>query len=108
MNWVEEINLKAIEMLFEDDVLFSLTNFILLAEITDLDVLHNILSKLSSQCSYRFDVNWKINKDEVSLSDSNIVLNTCEQLETPMSIDVELYSSYDITKNRFTFFFLCI
>ena len=96
MNWIEEINLKSIEMLFEDDVLFSLTNFTLLAKITDLDVLHNVLSKLSSQCLYRFDVTWNAMDDEVSLSDtSDILSNTSEQLKGPVPIALELSSERD-------------
>ena len=79
MIWVEKIiNVKSIEMLFKCDVLFSLTNLTLLAQIRDLDVLHNILSKLSSQCSYRFDVTWYV-VDELSLLDtSDILSNTFE------------------------------
>ena len=96
MNWTEEINLKSIEMLFEDEVLFSLTNFTLLAKITDLDVLHNVLSKLSSQCLYRFDVSWNVMDDEVSLSDrSDVLSNTFEQLKGPMAIELELSSKQD-------------
>ena len=91
MNWVQEINLKSIEMLFDDDVLFSLIQFTLLANITDLDVLHNVLSKLSGQCSYRFDVRWNVMNDEEPLSDPNSILSkTFEQFKGPMTIDLEL------------------
>ena len=90
MNWINEINLESIEILFEDDVLFSLTQFILLADLTDLDVLHNVLSKLSSQCLYRFDVTSNVTNDEVSLSDpSNFVSNTFEKLKVPVSVELE-------------------
>ena len=96
MNWTEEINLKSIEMLFEDDVLFSLTNFTLLAKITDLNVLHNVLSQLSSQCLYRFDVSWNVMDDEVPLSHrSDVLSNTFEQLKGPMAIELELSSKQD-------------
>ena len=95
-NWVKEINLKSIEMLFEDDVLFSLTNFTLLGQITDFDVVHNVLSKVSSQCSYRFDVTWDVMDDEVSLPDtSNILLKTFEQLKGPIPIELEFSSKRD-------------
>jgi hypothetical protein len=77
-------------MLFEDDVFSSLTNFTLLGEITDLDVLHKVLSKLSNQCVYRFDVLWAV-KDDVSLSDtSDILSNTFQQLKGPIPIELEL------------------
>ena len=101
MNWAKEINLKSIEMLFDDDVLFSLTQFTLLAKIEDVNVLHNVLSKLSSQCSYQFDVAWKILNDEVLLSDSrNVALNIFEQLKVPMSIDMEFFSKQDHYSTR--------
>jgi len=93
MNWAEEIDLKSIEMLFDDDVLFSLIQFTLLAKMTDLDVLHNVLSKLSNQCSYRFDVSWNLKEDEVSLSDtSNILSKTFEQIKGSIPVELELSS----------------
>ena len=93
MNWIEEINLKSIEMLFADDVLFSLTNFALLAKMTDFDVLENVLSKLSNQCLCRFDVTWVLKEDEVALSDmSNILSKTFEQLKGSMPVELELSS----------------
>ena len=92
-NWVEEIDFKSIEMLFEDEVLFSLTNFTLLAKITDLDVLLNVLSKLSSQCSYRFDVSWNVMDDEVSLlNTTDILWNIFEQFKRSTPIELELSS----------------
>ena len=99
--WAEKVlHVKSIEMLFECDVLFALTNFTLLAEITDLNVLQNFLSKLSSQCLYRFDVTWYV-MDEVSLSDtSNILSNTLEQLKGPMTIELELSLKGDMYSIR--------
>ncbi len=97
MNWVEKVvNVKSIEQLFECDVLFSLTNFTLLAQINDLNVLHNVLSKLSSQCFYRFDVKWNVIDEEVSLLDtSNVLSKTFEQLKGPMPIELELFLKRD-------------
>ncbi len=112
LNCVNKIvDVKSIEMLFEDDVFFSLTNFTLLAEITDLDVLHKVLSKLSNQCVYRFDVLWAV-KDDVSLSDtSDILSNTFQQLKGPIPIELELtvkrdtYSVRAMTLPRMDVFF---
>ena len=94
MNWVREINLKSIGMLFGDDVLFSLTKFALLAKMTELDVLHNVLSKLSNQCSYRFDVTWNLKEDGMALSDTNNILSkTFQQLKGSMPIELQLSST---------------
>ena len=91
MNWVERaISVKSIERLFECDVLFSLTNFTLLGDITDLNVLHNVLSKLSSQCLYRFDLTWHIIGVVSLLDTSNILSNTFEQLKGPVPIELEV------------------
>ena len=84
------INVESIDMLFESDVLFSLTNFTLLAQIDNLNVLHHVLSKLSSQCLYRFDIMWDV-MDDLFLSDASTILsNTFEQLKGPMPIELEL------------------
>lgn len=57
LNWIKTIiDMKSIEMLFECDVLLSLAQFTLSARIRNVDVLLSVLSKLSSQCLYRFDV----------------------------------------------------
>ena len=82
MIWDEKIiDVQSIDMLFHCDVLFSLTNFTLSATITDPDTLRNLLSKLSPQCSYRFDVTSFV-RSNVSLADtSNILSNTFQQLK---------------------------
>ncbi len=101
MNWTEKVvNVKWIEMLFECEVLFSLTNFTLLAQISDLDVLHQVLSKLSSKCFYRFDVKWDV-MDQVSVSEtSNILSNTFEQFKGPTPIELELFLRGDMYSIR--------
>lgn len=112
LNWVEKVvNMKSIEMLFECDVLLSLTNFTLLGQISDLDVLQNVLPKLSSECLYRFDVTWYVT-DDVSLSDtSDILSNTFEQLKGPVPVELELtvkmdtYSIRAMTLPRMDVFF---
>jgi len=84
------ITVKSIEKLFERDVLFSLTNFTLLAKIAGPDVLHNLLSMLSSQCLYSFDVKWFV-KSVVSLPEtSKILSDTFQQLKGPVPIELEL------------------
>ena len=93
MNWVKEINLKSIEMLFDNDVLFSLTKFTLLAKITGVYVLHNVLSKLSIQCLYRIDVKWNVLDDKMSLPETCIVLsNAFERLKEPIPMELDLIS----------------
>jgi hypothetical protein len=54
------MNPESIHELFERDVLFSLINFRLLAEVSGLQVLHNLQSMLSSQCLCSFDVGWSV------------------------------------------------
>ena len=92
INWTEEtMNMKSMEMLFECDVLSSLTNFTLFGTITGFDVLHNVLSKLSRQYFYRFGVRWNVGND-VSLLDANqIFLNTFKQLEGSIPIELESF-----------------
>lgn len=96
MYWIEKIiKMKSIDMLFESDVLFSLTNFTFLAPIDDLNVLHHVLSKLSSQCLYRFDVTWCV-MDDIWLSDtSDILSNTFDQLKGSIPIELEVYLEQD-------------
>ena len=94
MNWDGEINLKSIEMLFDDDVLFSLTNFSLLAKINSVYVLYNVLSKLSIQCLYQIDVRWNVLNDHMSLPDTvNYLSNAFERLKEPIPIELDLPSA---------------
>ena len=101
MNWVKEINLKSIEMLFDDDVLFSLTNFSLLSEIASVYVLHDILSKLSIQCLYQIDVTWNVLNDHMSLRDTvNYISNAFQRLKKRIPIELDLTSGSDNTRMR--------
>ena len=94
MNWGGEINLKSIEMLFDDDVLFSLTNFRLLANINSVYVLCNVLSKLSIQCLYQIDVMWNVLNDHMSLPETiNVLSNAFERLKEPIPIELDLPSA---------------
>jgi hypothetical protein len=84
------IDLESVNKLFERDVLFSLTNFTFLAGIDGPHVLHNLLSMLSSQCLYSFDVKWFV-RTVISLSEtSKILSNTFQQLKGSMPIELKL------------------
>jgi len=84
------ITVKSIEKLFEHDVLFSLTNFTLLAKIAGPYVLQNLLSMLSSQCLYSLDVNWFVGT-VVSLPETSAILSdTFQQFKGPVPIELEL------------------
>jgi hypothetical protein len=85
------VTVELIKKLFERDVLFSLTNFTLLAEIAGPDVLHNLLSMLSSQCLYSFDVNWFVGTVVSPPETSKLLSNTFQQLKGPVPIELELY-----------------
>ncbi|CAF4097305.1 unnamed protein product [Rotaria sordida] len=91
LNWNGRINtVDSINKLFERDVLFSLTNLKLWARMAGSHVLHHLLSMLSSQCLYSFDVKWFV-ESVVSLSDtSNILSDTFQQLKGPVSIELQL------------------
>ena len=94
MNWDGEINLKSIEMLFDDDVLFSLTNFSLFAKINSVYVLCNVLSKLSIQCSYQIDIRWNVLNDHMSLPETiNVLSKAFERLKEPIPIELDLPSA---------------
>ncbi|CAF4993496.1 unnamed protein product [Rotaria sp. Silwood1] len=84
------MNLESINELFERDVLFSLMNFSLLADVAGLHVLHNLQFMLSSQCLYSFDIRWSV-KTVVSISEtSKILFDTFQQLKGPVPIELEL------------------
>ncbi len=84
------IDLESVNKLFERDVLFSLTNFTFLAGIDGPHVLHNLLSMLSSQCLYSFDVKWFV-RTVISLSEtSKILSDTFQQLKGSMPIELKL------------------
>ena len=87
-----------LDRFFDRDVLFSLTNFTLVGLVIDGDVVRKLLSMLSQQCSYTFDVRWFVNIP-ISLSDtSTILLDTFQQLKGRIAVELELQlsSSYDI------------
>jgi hypothetical protein len=64
--------------------------FKLWAEIDNPHFLRNLLSILSSQCSYSFDVFWYV-KSTVPLPEiSKILSDTCEQLKGLMSMELEI------------------
>jgi hypothetical protein len=91
LNWNERINtVDSINKLFEHDILFSLTNFTLRARIADPHVLHHLLSMLSSQCLYSFDVIWSVGS-VISLSDtSKILSDTFQQLKGRVPIELQV------------------
>jgi hypothetical protein len=85
------INLESVNKLFERDVLFSLTNFTLLATIADPYVLQNLLSMLSNQCLYSFGVNWFMTIAVLSSLEINKILSDIyQQLKGPVPIELEL------------------
>ena len=85
------IKLKSINKLFEHDVLFSLTHFTLLGKITGCHVLLNLVSMISNQCLYSFDVQWLM-RTVVSVPNPNKILSkTFEKLKGLIPIELELY-----------------
>ncbi|CAF4094562.1 unnamed protein product [Rotaria sp. Silwood2] len=91
IKWNECImTVKSINELFERDVLFSLTNFILVAHVSGPDVLYNLLSMLSSQCLYSFYVNWSVKIVMIPLETNKILSDTFEQLKGPVPIELKL------------------
>ncbi|CAF4967810.1 unnamed protein product, partial [Rotaria sp. Silwood1] len=91
IKWFTSImNPESINELFERDLLFSLMNFRLLAQVAGLHVLHNLQFMLSSQCLYSFDITWSV-KTVVSISEtSKILFDTFQQLKGPVPIELEL------------------
>ncbi|CAF3368964.1 unnamed protein product [Rotaria sp. Silwood1] len=85
------IDLESVNKLFERDVLFSLTNFTLLARIADPYILQNLLSMLSNQCLYSFGVNWLMRSAVLSSLEINKILSDIyQQLKGPVPIELEL------------------
>ncbi|CAF5023467.1 unnamed protein product, partial [Rotaria sp. Silwood1] len=85
------IDLESVNKLFECDVLFSLTNFTLLATIADPYILQNLLSMLSNQCLYSFGVNWLMRTAVLSSLEINKILSDIyQQLKGPVPIELEL------------------
>ncbi|CAF4350606.1 unnamed protein product, partial [Rotaria socialis] len=84
------IQLKSINKLFERDVLFSLTNFRLYAKIAGPRVLHNLVSMLSNQCLYSFDVKWFVRIGMSVPNTDKILSDTCQNLKGSVSIELEL------------------
>jgi hypothetical protein len=82
--------MKSINKLFKPDVLFSLTNFILLAKIDDSHVLRNLVSMLSNQYLYSFDVKW-FGSNGVSVANTDKILsNIFQKLKGSVPIELEL------------------
>ncbi|CAF3435762.1 unnamed protein product [Rotaria socialis] len=91
IKWNECImNVKSINELFECDVLFSLTNFILAAQVNSPYVLHNLLSILSCQYLYSFYVNWFVKTVIIPLEPNKILSNMFEALKGPVPIELKL------------------
>jgi len=85
------VTLESINQLFEHDVLFSLTNFTFSANIDGPYIVYNLLSMLSSQCLYSFDVNWSV-RTIVSLPEaSKILCDTFQQIKGSVPVELELY-----------------
>ncbi|CAF4428107.1 unnamed protein product [Rotaria sp. Silwood2] len=81
---------ELLDQLFDQNVLFSLMNFTLVGMVTGPDVVCNLLSMLSHQCSYTLIVRWIV-KTTISLSNTSIILlNTLRQLKERIPIELEL------------------
>lgn len=92
--WDGLITLKSFTELFDRDILISLMKFKLYAEIDSPHFLHNLLSILSSQCLYSFDVDWFV-KSTVPLPEiSKILSDTCEQMKGLMTKELEISVVY--------------
>ncbi len=77
--------------LFDRDVLFSLINFTLVGMVTGPDVIRNLLSMLSQQCSYKLVVRWTVKTTMPPLSNRNVILlDTFRQLKGRAPIELEL------------------
>lgn len=80
-----------LDRLFDRDVLFSLTNFTLVGMVTGSDVIRNLLSMLSQECSYKLIVRWTVKTTIPLLDRSVILLDTFRQLKGRVPIELELY-----------------
>lgn len=85
------MTVKSINELFERDVLFSLTNFVLVAQVDAPCALRNLLSMLSSQCLYSFNVNWFVRTVMTPLERNKLLSDTFEQLKGPVPIELKLF-----------------
>jgi hypothetical protein len=79
-----------LDRLFDRDVLFSLTNFTLVGMVTGSDVIRNLLSMLSQECSYKLIVRWNVKTTIPLLDRSIILLDTFRQLKGRVPIELEL------------------
>ena len=82
--------MEQLDQLFDYDVLFSLTKFILSGIVTGPNIVRKLLSMLSHQCSYTLMVRWNV-ETMISLSDTSVILSdTFRQLQSRIPIEVEL------------------
>ncbi|CAF4658981.1 unnamed protein product, partial [Rotaria sp. Silwood2] len=100
------INLETINELFTCDVLYSLTNFTLLANIVDSVVIRNLLLLLSNSCLYLFDVKWT-ERIKVSAPNTNEILSIIFQnmrgsapVELELSMKTNVYYVRAVTIPR--------
>jgi hypothetical protein len=85
------MNVDSINKVFEDDVLFSLTKFTLWARVDGPNVLQELRSKLSSQCLYSFDVEWRVKNVVPLLESENNFFNIFHQLKGSVLIKLQMY-----------------
>ena len=96
------IKLKSMNKLFEHDVLFSLTHFTLLGKITGCHFLLNLVSMLSNQCLYSFDVKWLVRIPMSVPNTDEILSDTCQNLKGSVPIELELSLKEDMYSIRAT------
>ncbi|UJR14510.1 hypothetical protein I4U23_001506 [Adineta vaga] len=83
-------SVDSVDQIFDRDVWFSLTKFTLLGPVAGPTSIRNLLSMLSSHCSYTLMVTWHV-QNMISLSDtSTILLDTFRQLQSRIPIEVQL------------------
>ena len=84
--------------LFDLEVLYSLSHFSLVGRVSSTSVVQQLLSILSVQCSYSFDVYWYDTPRLTRSEASKILVNTCRQLKSRKPIELTLKLCSDMYK----------
>ena len=88
------VTMKDLTLLFDNEVLSSLSHFSLTGAMTTTNDLRQLLSILSTQCSTSFDIRIYERISLVRSDVSRVLLETFRQVEsrTPMELTLELRS----------------
>lgn len=84
-------SLDQFDQLFDRDVLFSLKKFRLLGTVAGPEVVHHLISRLSEECLYSFNVRWDVADELSQANTSTVLLNTIREMKGRIPMEVQFY-----------------